>query len=103
MSGHLTKSNISDCGNLASQIHQYFSLLAMSKTYDKKLCFSERLESLGHGMKFAKFLDIFLDTFDPEDESKFIGKEIRQDIGSNPEENIDILDNFHLYSSIHVL
>jgi len=71
----------------------------MSKTYDKKLCFSERLESLGHGMKFAKFLDIFLDTFDPKDESKFIRKEIIQDIGSNPEENIDILDNFDLYSS----
>ena len=99
MSGYLTKSNISECGNLASQIQQYFSLLAMSKSYDKKLCFSERLESLGHGMKFAKFLDIFLDTFDPKDESRFIGKEIRQDIGSNPEENIDILDSFDLYSS----
>ncbi len=99
MSGYLTKSNISECGNLASQIQQYFSLLAMSKEYDKKLCFSERLESLGNSMKFAKFLDIFLDTFDPKDESKFIGKEIRQDIGSNPEENIDILDSFDLYSS----
>lgn len=94
MSGYLTKSNISECGNLASQIQQYFSLLAMSKTYDKKLCFSERLESLGYGMKFAKFLDIFLDTFDPKDESRFIGKGIIQEIGSNPEENIGFLDIF---------
>lgn len=55
---YVTMPNIGDIGNLGSQIQQYFSMEAIATVNKKTLVFPEFAETMKHGLKFAKLLNL---------------------------------------------
>lgn len=59
---YITFKTIGEAGDLGSQLQQYASLYAVAKASGKTIVFPESSLQLGYGFKFAKLLDISIET-----------------------------------------
>jgi len=69
---YITFKTIGEAGNLASQIQQYASLYAIAKENNLEIIFPESSLSRGYGFKFAKALEIPINTEKDEFFNNFI-------------------------------